>query len=500
MDFGTTAAPAHAKEFQAVILAGSGSKLFPLVDEVCPKALLPMANKPMLFYQLEWLESAMIIDVLIVCQEDAHKKINSYIHNVLNVSERYPNTKVEVVKVKGSGSVSADALRHVANRIKTDFIVMSCDTITNYPANKLLDVFRIQSPTFTALFHEPLKAEGDAGAASKKDKDDDLIEYVGIDHSTCRLLFCVAGDEVDDELPVRMSILDKYPVVNIHTKLRDAHLYVFKHWVIDFIAKSKIQSIKEELIPLLTHFQYSERVLKREGVEKFLTSSANFDQFYTARQLSSTGGGFVDASRSASMDAHYAKLRGSGGQRGRGGESGPHHHHPSVGDGSAASSAILLEGEAGDEASDFHRQIMCTAVVARDGSYCFRVNSVPNYLEGNRALIKTFGPEELVPRSVERQKGCQVGDSIIGDSTRIGEKTGIKKSVIGNHCVIGKNVKIINSVLLDHCVIEDKVVLEGTVVCGHGKVSELSNLKDCQIAASVTVEREVQGKNETFMD
>ncbi|KAJ3024434.1 UNVERIFIED_CONTAM: hypothetical protein HDU68_008166 [Siphonaria sp. JEL0065] len=260
---------AQSKEFQAVILAGSGAKLFPLIDEKCPKALLPIANKPMLFYQLEWLESAMI-------NGRSPQEINSYIHNVLNVSERYPNSKVEVIKVKGSGSASADALRHVSNRIKTDFIIMSCDTITNYPPNKLLDVFRIQSPTFTALFHEPLKPEGEAVT---KVKDDDLIEYVAIDHST-------------------------FPVVNIHTKLRDAHLYVFKHWVIDFLAKSKIQSIKDELILLLTHFQYSEKVLKREAVEKCmlcpiffapdiliekdLTSATNFDQFYTSRNQSST--------------------------------------------------------------------------------------------------------------------------------------------------------------------------------------------------------------------
>ncbi|TPX59870.1 hypothetical protein CcCBS67573_g09052 [Chytriomyces confervae] len=511
---GTGASPiVHSKEFQAVILAGSGSKLFPLVDKTCPKALLPIANKPMLFYQLEWLESAHVTDILIVCQDDAHENIHSYIHNVLNAPERYPNSKVEVVKVKGSGSVSADALRHVANRIKTDFIVLSCDTITNYPPNQLLDVFRAQSPTMAALFHEPLKADGDA-SSSKKDKDDDLIEYIGIDHSTCRLLFCVDGDEVDDELPVRMSILDKFPAVNIHTKLRDAHLYVFKHWVIDFIAKSKIQSIKDELIPLLTHFQYSEEVLKREGIDKFLTSSANFDQFYASRQLSSTGGGFVNASRSVSLENHYnkqsreANLTRGGNSVGNNAlsssSSSRHHHHPSVGEsgGSADSSVILLDsGDAGEEeVTDFHREIVCTAIVARgEGGYCFRVNSVPNYLEGCRALVKTLSAEEQVARSVERQKGCQVGDSVIGDSTRIGEKTGIKKSVIGKHCVIGKNVKIVNSVLMDHCVIEDKVVLEGTVVCGHSKVLEMSNLKDCQVASSVTVKKEVQGKNETFM-
>ncbi|KAJ3111146.1 hypothetical protein HK100_002796 [Physocladia obscura] len=412
---------------------------------------------------------------MIVCQEDSHKKISSYIHNILNVSERYPNTKVEVVKVKGNGS--ADALRLVANRIK------------------LLDVFRIQSPTFTALFHEPLKPDNDSGSGSgsgggnslqkNSNKDDDLTEYVAIDHSTCRLLFAVGSDEVDDELPVRMSILDKFAVVNIHTKLRDAHLYVFKHWVIDYVARSKIQSIKDELIPMLTHFQYSEKVLKREGVDKFLTQPSNFDDFYNARNESSTGGGFVNSHPSASINAYYANLS---------------HHQNSITPASASSSAILLENEDVDqESTDFHKSIICTALVAREG-LCFRVNSVPTYLEGSRALIKTISPEDLVPRSVERQKGCQVGDSLIGDSTRIGEKTGIKKSVIGKHCVIGKNVKIINSVLMDHCVIGDKVILEGTVVCDNSKVFEQCTLKDCQVGPNLTIEKEVNGKGETYID
>ncbi|KAJ3024435.1 UNVERIFIED_CONTAM: hypothetical protein HDU68_008167 [Siphonaria sp. JEL0065] len=140
------------------------------------------------------------------------------------------------------------------------------------------------------------------------------------------------------------------------------------------------------------------------------------------------------------------------------------------------------------------------ADASNDDSTDIHKHIVPNYLEGSRTLIRTITPEELVPRSVERGKGCQVGDSLVGDSCRVGEKTSIKKSVIGNHCVIGKSVKIIKSVLLDHCVIEEKVVLEGTVVCANSKVLEQCTLKDCQIASSVTIEKDVQGKNETFID
>lgn len=45
-------------EFQAVILAaGRGSRMYPL-NEQLPKALLPVANKPMIWYPIRMLQKA----------------------------------------------------------------------------------------------------------------------------------------------------------------------------------------------------------------------------------------------------------------------------------------------------------------------------------------------------------------------------------------------------------------------------------------------------------
>ena len=44
------------QEFQVVILAGgNGNRMYPLTEEI-PKCLLPVANRPLLSYQLELLE------------------------------------------------------------------------------------------------------------------------------------------------------------------------------------------------------------------------------------------------------------------------------------------------------------------------------------------------------------------------------------------------------------------------------------------------------------
>lgn len=83
MDFDESSNKLVTQEFLAVVLAGFGNeyvahidpyfpvlmvffsiRLTPLTsnhgDEPCPKALLPIANKPMLDYPLAWLESSGI--------------------------------------------------------------------------------------------------------------------------------------------------------------------------------------------------------------------------------------------------------------------------------------------------------------------------------------------------------------------------------------------------------------------------------------------------------
>jgi translation initiation factor eIF-2B subunit gamma len=114
---------------------------------------------------------------------------------------------------------------------------------------------------------------------------------------------------------------------------------------------------------------------------------------------------------------------------------------------------------------------------AKDG-FAARVNNVHVYLETNRhvggvlpvviwskrsyVLCSQFLSQptyalqsDPVTRSLIDQKAQISADSMIGDSTRIGEKTNVKKSVIGRHCVVGKMVKLSGCVIMDHCVVAD---------------------------------------------
>jgi translation initiation factor eIF-2B subunit gamma len=73
----------------------------------------------------------------------------------------------------------------------------------------------------------------------------------------------MAKEDVDQRITFSKSLITKFPNITLHSKLRDAHLYIFKHWVLDLIVERKsISSIKEDLLPLLVKAQSSNTPIK----------------------------------------------------------------------------------------------------------------------------------------------------------------------------------------------------------------------------------------------
>ncbi|KAG4095298.1 nucleotide-diphospho-sugar transferase [Neocallimastix lanati (nom. inval.)] len=425
-------------EFQAVILAGYGNRMYPLTEEnSLPKALLPIANKPLLYYQLKWLVKAGIQDVIVTCHKDIAQKINVYLNTIYDV---FNEIKVEVVAINDYVG-TADALRYLKEKDKLkpmDIIIISCDLVTDIPPHHILDVHRVVNPAMTALYYEDPKAD-----AEKTNKEMDTADYIGIDPNRSQLVYVASKTDFSSELPFRMSLLTKFPVINFYTNLRDAHLYIFKQWIFDLLLQKKnISSVRGELVPLLVRCQSaSSDWLEKEGLDKFIQNNNT--------------------------------------------------------NSSSASSPPLSPSNLSHE--DNKNTSMCAAIICNAG-YCSRANTLPTYVEINRFMTRQSS-EPRIPDSAEVSPKTQVGpDSLVGDSSKIGERCSIKKSVIGSHCSIGRNVKIIGSVIMDYIVIEDNVKLENCIVCNNGKILEKCHLINCEIAAGFVVPKNTQTKNEQFAE
>ncbi|XP_018431364.1 PREDICTED: translation initiation factor eIF-2B subunit gamma-like, partial [Nanorana parkeri] len=98
-----------ALELQAVVMAvGGGSRMSDLTSSI-PKALLPVGNKPLLWYPLNMLERAGFEEVILVTTREVQKCV--------------PDVKMKVDVVclpedKALEMGTADSLRYIHSKIK----------------------------------------------------------------------------------------------------------------------------------------------------------------------------------------------------------------------------------------------------------------------------------------------------------------------------------------------------------------------------------------------
>jgi len=138
-------------------------------------------------------------------------------------------------------------------------------------------------------------------------------------------------------------------------------------------------------------------------------------------------------------------------------------------------------------------------LLVHTGGFAGRANNLPTFLELNRHFLSQAQwvlPTDNKDRALIDPK-CQISsDSIVGESTKVGERTTVKRSVIGKHCVIGRSVKIVGCVLLDHCVVEDGAKLDGSILGMNTKVGAKAELVRCVTQAGYEVDAGDTARNE----
>lgn len=502
--------PRH--EFQAVILAGgNGNRMFPLTEGI-PKAMLPIGNIPMIVYTLATLERVKFSSVIIIAQESASKAIRHSVEEMLSLKiklifQTIPNE---------SDMGTADALRLIKDKIYTDFLVFSCDLVSNIDIRAAVDIHRLNDASVTCLFvNPPPMSEADRALQKKKSKNEgvgNLSDYILLDPTTNRIVgFTSQADLEEDVLPFRKVLFDHHPVIDMHTDLLDTHFYIFAKWVIDFLVEKKsITTIKGELLPYLVHKQFSK---KKNGILD------PFEYVNTSRRH--------NANLIGSKPSH-ADLQGGCNSSVLGHTHGPGASHRT--EASLSRTATALEaGEDDDESSVIVSGFRSARVnAARTAIKCFahvveattldtpddssrqgfaaRANTLQRYMDINKMLPKYLpsllndGAERpLVHPDAKISPRTQVGnDSMVGAFTVIEDKCSIKKSVIGTHCSIGERCKISNSVIMDHVTIKAGSVLSNCIVCHDAHISQDANLTNCQVGRSFTVAPATSAKNEAL--
>jgi len=140
-------------------------------------------------------------------------------------------------------------------------------------------------------------------------------------------------------------------------------------------------------------------------------------------------------------------------------------------------------------------------IIAHNGDTVFagRVNNVATLLEANRQFLSRTNyslPTDPDNRALIDAKSRISPDSMIGSSTKIGERATITRSVIGRHCVIGKTSRVVGCMLLDHCVVGEGAKLEGCILGRNTKVGAKAELVRSLTQAGYEVDAGATIRNE----
>lgn len=346
--------------------------------------------------------------------------------------------KYEFISLTEEETGTGDALRIMKDKIHTDVLLLSCDVVTNIDFYPMLNMFRMHDASVVSLFINSTDSSTVVpGPKSKHKQERDLI---GLNTENNRLLFLASQSDFQDNLTLPGHLLRLHGKISIFSGLIDAHVYLVKKWVIDYLAKSdKFSTIKGELLPFIIKKQLSRPINTNAGY-----SETNFD--------------------SNDIFEHVRQNE---------------------------LSQKVLETNLNKRLCDL---IRCFAHVAPKNSFCIRVNTILNYCIINSQIVSLFSslcgdknPESSLISRAATINSTQISDSAVGENSTISEKTSIKSSIFGSNTFVSSKTRISNSYIMNNVQIGERVVIENSIICDKAVIKNGSILKNCIVGHNYVV-------------
>lgn len=447
-------------EFQAIVMAGGRGSRMTELTAGRPKCLLPIGNKPMVWYPLQLLERTGIRDTILVVVEQVRSEVQTALEPCgLKI-------RLDIVSIPAAEDWgTADTLRFLSDRIKSDVLIVSCDMVTDVNLHPVLDVFRKHSAGIVALFFHPQPSDASSVTPGPKTKQKPERDLVGLDTETSRLVFLASISDFDDTVSMPRRLLRKHPNISMFSQLTDAHFYVIRKWVVDYLAYGKsFSTLKGEMIPYIIKKQSSRHNIskKDDDTSASLVDDDRKDLFHFAQE-----------------DTLVHMIRELSSYNDHTGDMKPAYH--------------------GDP-------IRCYAFLAPSDKFGIRANTVAAYCDINRRIKQRWGSItgscELTPiHPTSDIKSTQIDDScIVGEQSSIAEKTSIKSCNIGAHCQIEPKVRLTQCILMNGVKIQEGCILSNCVLCDEVEVCINSELKDCLVGSDHTVAAGAKHASEVLTD
>lgn len=209
-----------------MILSGPGRNLHPITTNV-PKVALPIGNRPMISYALDWCAKAGFSSVHVVADESD----SQYVEEICRLSKVKPNF---VALPNGTPTGAVLPLLKAQNVLKPhrDIVVLPCDFITDVDPESLISAVRLQSDdvAVSAFYYKNVLESLDTKTLAR----DVLFQAV---NDGGRLLVDAYDRNAVKEAKVlkpRMAMLWRFPEVVVAMDHLRASIVFFRSSTLDF--------------------------------------------------------------------------------------------------------------------------------------------------------------------------------------------------------------------------------------------------------------------------
>ncbi|KAI9810745.1 MAG: hypothetical protein M1827_006083 [Pycnora praestabilis] len=529
--------------FQAFILCGPGLSLntFTSSPEEFPKALVPIANRPMIWYPLDWCYRMGIITPSSASAIDAALSQNPHLTSL-------PSPKADVLSPKdlSQNTGTAEILRipEIQDAILGDFVILPCDLICELGGESLLETWMIQEAGLggvtggTASKTGPKMGLGGEkggrrgglgvwyetkGEVSVKGEETDFVATSilpapavppppgSLRPNISNLVYSLPTDTLNDiteerkSFPIRHSLLRRHSRMKMLTSHRDAHVYFFPYWVLEMIKRNeKMDSISEDVVGWWAKAGWQDGLGDKLGLRDIFEGSEDLDaedgmlhsglieEEIDLGSMSSTWTSDVRANgRNTKIDQRQFASR---------------VQDPKSSD---------LQTPKGEIKSKLNIPPMLAYIhPSRPQSPLIRrVDTAPLLLTVSLHLAKYESIEEkgklasspfahtkkiAYPGGVAQR--CTVSkDCLLAENVTVEEKAVIKESVIGANCRIESGARLTRCLLMDGAIVGEKCQLNGCILGRRSKIGRESLLRDCEVQEGNIVPEETDAKNEKFM-
>lgn len=302
-----------------------------------------------------------------------------------------------------------------------------------------------------------------------------------------KLVYSIPTDSLNDiteerkSVPIRHGLLRANPRVRMYTTHRDAHIYIFPQWILDFIKENdRLESIGEDVVGWWAKAGWQSGLAEKLHINTLCNGKpADDDDESTPESISSP--------RDSSPVGHHtpkrqALLQSAAADVQRGDTSTAKTSEAEV-----PPVLAYIHSAQGEETAPLIRRVDTAQLLLAISLQLAKLSSIE---EAGIEAASPFAHARKIayPEGVKPRTTITKQDSLIAENVTVEEKTSIKESVVGAGCQIQEGAKLTQCLLMEGVVVGKGCKLSKCILGKRCVIGDYSVLTDCEVQENLLVE------------